>query len=322
MIKFGMIATWNMAFDAICEQYNFLKQGDSINEHLVDAVCIVEDYPFYKSVGFGGLPNIDGIVQLDAAFMDGDTLEIGAVAAIENIKNPIKVAYSLRKNKFNSLLVGNGATQYALNHNFKTKNMLSERAEIMWKNRLEELKDKELKAYDGHDTVCILGLDQHGKLSSATSTSGLFMKEPGRVGDSPISGSGFYANSDAGACAATGVGEIICKTCISYEVVRLMEFGYDAQEACEIAMKKTTELLERKYGEILDISIVAMDKNANPGAATTLKEFSYVYFNHKQEPIVKLVTNENKHFDASKEWLDEYHKTRHKQIVLKKDFDS
>lgn len=312
--KFVMIATWSMAYDSLVSNYQDLKKGKSINEILVAAICQVEDYPFYKSVGFGGLPNRDGRVQLDASFMDGNTMQIGCVAALEGFANPIKVAYKLKDYPYNSFLVGTGAREFALKHGFERKNMLSKRALHLYEKRVAETIAKDLVPYSGHDTVCIVGMDQTGHTSAATSTSGLFMKENGRVGDSPISGSGFYANSSAGACAATGLGEDIMKTCISYEVVRLMNEGMIAQQAADIAINHAKELLIKRYGKCGDISIVCTDSHGNHGSATTIAEFSYVYCNENIEPIVMLVTNTGEHKKANKKWLENYYETRHKDL--------
>ncbi len=315
MSKYVMIATWSMSKESLEEQYLNIKENLlDINQALVEAVCKVEDYPFYKSVGYGGLPNRSGHVSLDASFMEGDTLKVGAVAAIENYANPIKIAYQLKDKQYNSFLVAKGAEQYALENGFEHKNMLTTRALHMYNQRLEEIENSHLSPYSGHDTVCILGMDCMGSVSVATSTSGLFMKEEGRVGDSPISGSGFYANSTYGACAATGLGEDIMKTCISYEVVRRLKAGYSAQTAADSAIMDAKEQLESKYGKCGDISIVCCDKDGNYGAATTIDQFSYVAFNQDLKPTVFLVTKEGKHSIASEEWINNYFSQRHRDL--------
>lgn len=314
--KFVMIATWSMAYDALNGIYQQMENNQiEINEAIVKTISQIEDYPFYKSVGYGGLPNRQGRLQLDASFMDGNTLKIGCVAAMEGFANPIKVAYQLKDQEFNSFLVGRGAEEYALSHGFEQKNMLTKRALHLYEERQEKIERLKLTPYTGHDTVCILGRDQQGRISAGTSTSGLFMKERGRVGDSPISGSGFYANSSSGACAATGLGEDIMKTCISYEVVRLISEGYPAQDAANHALKKATNELMVKYGKCGDISIVCCDHYGNYGSATNLDEFSYVVFTEKFKPVVMLVTKEQVHKKADQAWLDNYYQTRHKKLT-------
>lgn len=313
--KFVMIATWSMAYDGLKQNYEQMKQGSiEINEAIIEAICQIEDYPFYKSVGYGGLPNRHGRLQLDASFMDGNTLQVGCVGAMEGFANPIKIAYKLKDLEFNSFLVGRGAEEYALNNGFEQKNMLTKRALHLYEERQQEIEKLNLQPYTGHDTVCICGRDQTGHISVGTSTSGLFMKETGRVGDSPVSGSGFYANSSAGACTATGLGEDIMKTCISYEVVRLIADGHTAQKAANIAITKAKDELMLKYGKCGDISIVCCDHVGNYGSATTLDEFSYVVFTEGLQPVVMLVTKEQTHKTASQDWLDNYYQTRHKEI--------
>ncbi len=311
--KFVMAATWSMAYDSLKAEYQKLQQPtNKINQSIVDAIKVIEDYPFYKSVGYGGLPNRQGRLQLDASFMDGDSLKVGAVAAMEGYANPIEIAFALKELPYNSFLAGRGAEEYAMKNGFKPKNMLTKRALELYEERVREVEQTELTPYSGHDTVCILGMDLSGSISAGTSTSGLFMKETGRVGDSPISGSGFYANSDSGACAATGLGEDIMKTCISYEAVRLIEEGNTAQQAADLAITKAQSSLLRRYGKCGDISIVTCDKDGNFGSATTTEEFSYVAFNQDTKPTIFLVTNKGEHTVASKEWIDNYFSAREK----------
>lgn len=118
-----------------------------------EAVRTVEDYPLYKSVGYGGLPNENCEVELDAAFMDGDTLSIGAVGGIRDFKNPVSIARRLSRERFNIFLVGSGAEEYAHKNGFERKNMLTDRAKKIWEKRVREINDKNLSPYDGHDTV-------------------------------------------------------------------------------------------------------------------------------------------------------------------------
>lgn len=304
--KYVMVATWSMAFESLQNEYLKIKEGGLINPSIIDAVKLIEDYPLYKSVGCGGLLNRHGNLQLDASFMEGDTLKVGALAALEGFANPIEIAYSLKDLEYNSFLVGLGACEYAKANGFAEKRMITERAIKLYEERKKQIELEDLVPYSGHDTVCILGKDVSGSISVGTSTSGLFMKETGRVGDSPVSGSGFYANSDFGACAATGLGEDIMKTCISYEVVRLMEEGYSAQNAADIAIDKAQSNLMKRYGKCGDISIVCCDRDGNYGAATTIDEFSYVAFNEHTKPTIFLVTKDKKHAPASEQWKVEY----------------
>lgn len=316
----GIIATWRMAMEGIEKASEILKAGGDAGDAIETAVKDVEDFPYYKSVGFGGLPNEEMEVELDAAYMDGDTLDIGAVAAIKDYANPISIARCLSKDKVNSFLVGQGAEKYAHKEGFERKNMLTKRAKIHYHNRIKEVKEQEIKPYSGHDTVGMVCLDIHGKMTSATSTSGLFMKKAGRVGDSPISGSGFYVDSKIGGAAATGLGEDIMKGCVAYEIVRLMKDGMHPQEACERAVNMFDKELKERRGQAGDMSLVAMNNQGQWGVATNIEGFSFVVATAKQKPIVYLTKKVNGkciHEAASQEWLDNYMAARMAPVIKK-----
>lgn len=309
----GIIATWRMAVEGITEADKMLKEGADAGDAIETAIKEVEDFPFYKSVGYGGLPNEEMEVELDAAYMDGDTLDIGAVAAIKDYANPISIARRLSHEKVNCMLVGEGAEKFAHKEGFERKNMLTDRAKIHYKNRVKEVKQQEISPYSGHDTVGMVCLDTHGKMTAATSTSGLFMKRKGRVGDSPISGSGFYVDSKIGGASATGLGEDLMKGCISYEIVRLMKEGKHPQEACEIAVNDLNKELIERRGKAGDLSLIAMNNKGEWGVATNIEGFSFAVATEGQEPIVYLTKNVDGkcvHEVANQEWLDNYMKTR------------
>ncbi len=307
----GIIATWRMAHDGIIAAKKLLEMQNTCGDAVETAIKCVEDYPFYKSVGYGGLPNERGIVEMDAAFMDGDTFKIGAVAGIVDIANPISVARRLSEEKFNSFRVGQGATEYAMLAGFERKNMLTDRARKIWQNRLEEMAKTNLSPYDGHDTVGVIALDQHQSMAAGTSSSGLFMKKQGRVGDSPLSGSGFYVDSKIGGAAATGLGEDLMKGCLSYEIVRLMGEGLLPQEACNRAVYRFNDTLKERYGKAGAFSLIAMNNEGKWGVATNV-EFTFSVATEKESPAIYLA---NPGPDQStmiepitKEWLDAYEK--------------
>ena len=194
-MSWGTIATWRMANEGVEKASTILEENGNAGDAVEKLINTVEAYPYYKSVGYGGLPNEEGIVQMDAAFMNGDTLAQGAVGAIENVMHAVSVARALSHEHCNSFRVGKGAT------------MLTKRAKKRWQKRCKEIEQQNLNPYDGHDTVGAITLDKNNSMAAATSTSGLFMKKDGRVGDSPLSGSGFYVDSKVGGDAATGLGE-------------------------------------------------------------------------------------------------------------------
>lgn len=307
----AMIATWRMAIEGLTKACNELEKGMDAGDAVELAVREVEDYPFYKSVGYGGLPNENCEVELDAAYMDGDTLSIGAVAGIKDFANPVSIARKLSDDKVNNFLVGLGAEEYAHKNGFERKNMLTDRAKLHYAKRKKETLDKGLSPYAGHDTVGMISLDENGKMCAATSTSGLFMKKRGRIGDSALSGSGFYVDSEVGGATATGLGEDLMKGCISYEIVRLMKEGKHPQEACDIAVSQLDRELKRRRGKAGDLSLVALNNKGEWGVATNIEGFSFSVATKDEAPTVyvsKVVDGKTIHEVASQEWLDAYAK--------------
>lgn len=311
---YGMIATWRMALEGVEKGIEQLTNHESSEEALETAIKEVEDFPYYKSVGYGGLPNEEEEVELDAGFMNGTTFGVGAIMAIKDYANPISIAKALSHEEVNCCLSGEGAEKYAHKNGFERKNMLTDRAKWFYKKRLEEMqiscKEQELKPYNGHDTVGMVSLDEMGTICAGTSTSGLFMKKKGRVGDSPIVGSGFYADSSVGGATATGLGEDLMKGCISYEIVRLMKEGNTPQRACEIAVANLDEMLTKMKGKAGDLSVVAMNTQGEFGCASNTEGFSFVVANAQLKPTVyvcsKMKDQACSYEVASQEWMDEY----------------
>ncbi len=271
---YAIVGTWKMSYTGVQQAFELLRQGGSAGEAIAHAIMSVEDNPSYVSVGYGGLPGRDGQVTLDAAYMDGQTLRFGGVIHAQSIQNPIKAAMLLSQRRKNCLLAGKGAQDFAMAAGLAIRDMLTENAKKRWLEAVSA-KMKELEAYRGHDTVCVIAMDETGKMCVGTSTSGLFMKEPGRVGDTPIIGSGFYCDARYGGAAATGLGEDIMRGCLSYDAVSLMRQGALPQEACD-------EALHRLHGRMLEqnekdggISLIAMDPSGRVGASTTLDVFPF-----------------------------------------------
>lgn len=284
-MTYAMIGTWRMAYEGLSKAMTTLEAGGKSTDAIEIAIKEVEDYPFFKSVGYGGLPNAQGLVEMEAAFMDGNTFAIGAVAGISDVKNPISVARQLSNDHFNSFLVGAGASQYAMFNGFEARNMLTERAHKLWAKRVQEINEKNLSPYDGHDTVGMVSLDQDAGMAAGTSTSGLFMKKPGRTGDSALSGSGFYVDSDIGGATATGLGEDLMKGCLSYEIVRLMGSGLSPQAACDQAVYPFVEKLKKRYGKVGEFSLIALNNQGKWGVATNV-EFTFAAGNDEQTPQI------------------------------------
>lgn len=313
----GMIATWRMALEGVEAACKGLKANGTAGDAIEQAIQAVEDFPFYKSVGYGGLPNEQMVVELDAAYMDGDTLDFGAVCAIKDFANPISIARSLSPFPANNILVGAGAEAYAHQQGFERKTMLTERAKTHYHNRLKTDRDAALTAYNGHDTVGMVSLDTAGKMVAGTSTSGLFMKRSGRVGDSPIIGSGLYVDSAVGGATATGLGEDIMKGITSYRIVALMKQGLHPQAACEQVVLELEAELIRRRGSAGDISVVAMDHEGRWGSATTIENFSFVVATQAEGVHVYRTHREAdqmKHELATPEWMQAYLDERMKPL--------
>lgn len=307
----GTIATWRMAHDGVVSASKQLATKGRAGDAVETLINQVEAYPYYKSVGYGGLPNEEGVVEMDGAFMDGDTLAQGAVGGIHNVLHAVSVARALSHESYNNFRVGDGATKYAQKQGFEMRNMLTDRAKARWEKRLKELAQDTLNPYNGHDTVGAITLDQQGSMAVATSTSGLFMKKAGRVGDSPVSGSGFYVDSQVGGAAATGLGEDIMKGCLSYEIVRQMAAGATPQAACDQAVYDFEAKLKQRYGQAREISLIAMNPQGQWGVATNV-EFTFSVATQTQAPEILIAHPDTNHQTKiepiTQAWLEAYEK--------------
>lgn len=226
--------------------YDMIRRGDDVLDAVIAGVNLVEDDPGDHTVGLGGLPNEDGVVELDAACMHGPTHRAGAVAALRNIRNPSKVAHLVLQQTDHVLLVGEGALRFARAQGFAEEDLLTDTSRKIWLYWKQTLSDKDdwLPPPDDEldpevarffkrptGTIHCAGLDAAGDLSCVTSTSGLFFKLPGRVGDSPIVGAGLYVDNLIGSCGSTGRGEANLKNLCCFAAVELMRSGMPPAEA-------------------------------------------------------------------------------------------
>jgi len=232
-----------------------LRAGADPLDAVIAGVNIVEDDPEDMSVGYGGLPNEDGVVELDASVMYGPTHSSGAVASIQNIKNPSKVAKLVMERTTHCLLVGPGALRFALAHGFKEENLLTEKSRQVWLEWKERLSDRDnwlparaknlppglAAAVSTYGTINCLALDAQGRLAGTTTTSGLSWKIAGRVGDSPIIGAGLYVDNEIGAAGSTGLGEANIMNLGSFQIVQDMGRGMSPEQACLKALERTAE---------------------------------------------------------------------------------
>lgn len=273
---FRLIGTWRMSLHGIREAAGMLMKGEKTDDAVIHAVKQVEDEPSFTSVGYGGLPARDGHVYCDASFMDGESLRLGAILSAEGIRNPVEAARLLCGRSTNCVLAGRGAEQFAINSGLPVRDMRTEHSLQRWQEEVSCQKNMApLQAYRGHDTVCVLGLDASGRMVSAASTSGLFMKEPGRVGDSPLVGSGFYCDARYGAAAATGLGEDIMRSCLSFSIVSDMRRGASPALACARAVNELKRDKEERGEYDSSFSVIALAPDGSFGAATTLPVFPF-----------------------------------------------
>ena len=280
-----------------------VEAGGDTADAVVQGVNSVERDPDDTSVGYGGLPNLDGVVQLDSSVMHGPSRGAGAVACLEGIMTPSRVAMDVMRYTDHVLLVGEGAQRFALSMGHRLENLLTEstrRRWIEWRARLSDRDDyllpgesatpsppfpdadadaDALDLFDSHDGVRPHGtincnvVNRDGDLSGVTTTSGLAWKVPGRVGDSPIVGAGLYVDNDVGACGSTGRGEAVIKTCGSHTVVELMRSGMSPADACLEALRRIVaftveERLLREDGRPnFNVNYYAVNKNGDYGGA-------------------------------------------------------
>jgi isoaspartyl peptidase/L-asparaginase-like protein (Ntn-hydrolase superfamily) len=281
-----MVATWPFSLAGLEQAARQLQAGSSALEAAIAVARRVERDPEVDSVGLGGIPNLDGIVELDAAVMDGRDLSIGAVAALQNCISPVLVADRIRTSTAHQLLVGSGAEKLAAAMGLERTCLLTDKSLKTWQEQKAALAARQSIPV-GHDTVGIAALDLNGDLAAVTSTSGIAMKLAGRVGDSPLAGSGFYADNDVGAAAATGLGEEIMKGCLCYEAVALMRSGLEPQTAAEQAIRQLHRRLARTRGSVGEMALVCVDRQGRIGAAANHASFQYAAAAPGQDPAVR-----------------------------------
>jgi N4-(beta-N-acetylglucosaminyl)-L-asparaginase len=226
----------------------------------VAGVALVEADPDVVTVGYGGLPNEEGVVQLDAGVMDGTTMRAGAVAAIERVMHPAAVALEVMRRTDRVLLVGEGALKFARAHGFPEQNLLTERARKIWLYWKENLSGKDdwlpglkeaedpdiqwfIERYGDSDfrpqgTIHLSACGLDGQVGCCTSTSGLFFKMPGRVGDSPLVGAGLYCDSEVGSAGGVGHGESNIISVGAHSVVEFMRQGRSPEAACLATLER------------------------------------------------------------------------------------
>ena len=269
------ISTWKTT-EANLKAGLLLDKGVDGLTAAVEGVAVEEENPKNTTVGFGGAPDRTGKVTLDACVMNhlGDC---GAVVAVENIVNVARLAKDVMEKTPHVMLAGKGAQDFAISEGYKQTDLLTEKSKEDWKKWLESEEYKPIINIENHDTIGMLCLDKNNNISGACTTSGLAYKMRGRVGDSPIIGSGLFIDNKIGGAVATGLGEEVVKTVGSFLVVELMRQGKSPQEACEIAVKRivSSNSQENKF----QVAYIAMNKNGDVGSYSIEPGFTYMdYF--------------------------------------------
>src|ERR1700761_6033945 len=292
-----VISTWPFGVPANQEAWKTLSKGGRAVDAVEAGVKIPEADLTNHSVGRAGYPDRDGHVTLDACIMD-EFGNCGAVAGMEYIAHPISVARAVMEKTPHVLLVGEGATQFAVEQGFKKEKLLTPESEKAWKKWLETNKYKPVMNFEAtqgkgmepgginnHDTIGMLAVDAKGNISGACTTSGMAWKMRGRVGDSPIIGAGLYVDNEVGGATSTGVGEEVIRNVGSFLVVELMRQGYTPENACKEAVNR---IIKKKpdIAKGIQVGFLAINKKGEYGAYAIQKGFSYAVCNAEKQDLL------------------------------------
>ncbi|HRI41201.1 MAG TPA: N(4)-(beta-N-acetylglucosaminyl)-L-asparaginase [Bacteroidia bacterium] len=282
-----VLSTWDHGIPANVAAWDVLSKGGRALDAVEAGVRVPEADPKVQSVGYGGLPDRDGRVTLDACIMD-EHAGCGSVAFLEHIMHPISVARLVMEKTPHVMLVGEGALKFALDHGFKKEELLTPESKKAWEEWLKTSEYKPVVNWENHDTIGMIALDAKGDLSGACTTSGMAYKLHGRVGDSPIIGAGLFVDNEVGAATSTGVGEEVIRICGSHLVVELMRQGNAPEDACRIAVERIVKNQPEKSKNI-QVGFLALNKHGEYGAYCLQPGFNYA---------VKSGRVENKLFDG------------------------
>src|SRR4030095_13158324 len=297
-----VISTWKHGIAANEKAWDILSLGGNSLDAVEKGVRVAEDDPNVLSVGYGGLPDAEGRVTLDAAIMDWNA-RIGSVICLEHIQNPISVARLILERTEHVCLAGEGAFNFAITNGFEPAILHTEtsiKKYNEWKlgkfGRAQEFHTDEYRVKksgfideDNHDTIGMVAIDTQGQLSAACTTSGTAWKLHGRVGDSPIIGSGLYVDGEFGAVAATGRGEECVRACGSFLVVEMMRQGKSPQEACEEAAKRIIKLnflSHHNRDHDYQVGFIALNNSGEYGAASVRDGFQYAIYKNGENKLV------------------------------------
>ena len=276
------ISTWKTT-EANQKAGLMLDKGEHALDAAVAGVAIEEENPKNTTVGYGGAPDRTGKVTLDACVMNhlGDC---GSVVAVENIVNVARLAKDVMEKTPHVMLSGKGAEEFAISQGYIKTDLLTDKSKKEWEEWLKDQDYRPIINIENHDTIGMLCIDKDNNLSGACTTSGLAYKMKGRVGDSPIIGSGLFIDNKIGGAVATGLGEEVVKTVGSFLVVELMRQGLSPQEACEKAVKRivSNNSQENKF----QVAYIAMNKKGEVGSYSIEPGFTYMdYVNGENKEI-------------------------------------
>ncbi len=283
------VATWRFGQAAVRAAWPVLRSGGRALDAVEAGARAVEDDPEVDSVGYGGLPNAEGVVELDACIMDGSTLAFGAVAALSGVRNPVSVARHVMEHTPHLMLVGEGAARFALSQGFRRQNLLTAKSRHAYRNRplrrpsFDGLAVRE----DWHDTVGVLAIDAEGHLAGACTTSGMPWKLPGRVGDSPLIGCGLYVDDTVGGVVCTGFGEEIMRQTSAAVMIEAMRRGRSPQQACREAAGRMAERCRRE-GLSAGAGFLALSRDGRVGAYGVHRAyFPYAVIQRGRERVIQ-----------------------------------
>ena len=289
-----VISTWRHGIPSNEAAWEILSRGGQAIDAVEAGVKVSEADPKVKSVGYGGYPDRDGRVTLDACIMD-ENQQCGSVACLEHIKHPISVARLVMDKTLHVMLVGEGALEFAVSQGFKKENLLTPETLSEWKQIQKELESKKsiinienkretIINEENHDTIGMLAMDGSGNLSGSCTTSGAANKLHGRVGDSPIIGAGLFVDNEVGAACATGLGEEVIKQAGSAMVVELMRNGKDPKAACKEVVGRIIKANKGKRD--LQVGFLALRKDGAYGSFSILSGFNYAVYDSKGNRLI------------------------------------
>ena len=279
-----VIATWKNA-PASAAAWEILAGGGHALDAVEAGVRIPEADPNDTSVGYGGWPDRDGFVTLDACIMD-ELGRAGSVSFLQHIMHPISVARRVMEKTPHVMLVGEGALQFALQEGFKKENLLTEGARQAWEEWKKKAEYHPVINIERHDTIGMVALDRQQRIAGACTTSGLAFKMHGRVGDSPIIGAGMFVDNEVGGAAATGLGELVLRTLGSFLVVEEMRRGAHPQKAVETAVKRIARKCKVETPEA-QAGFIAVDKKGRHGAYSIHPGFNYMLYQRGENRLLE-----------------------------------